>query len=255
MGKIKDKAIEEENRQADNMGIWDKVSRTDPDSTKEVSFGRKFTAIDAHSQIKAATEMFGPVGLGWGYNCQYGFQTMGDHHVMIFCDLQMWWREKHQWEGMSTPGKINAFGPIRGMCLLTAKAKDKLPDHDASKKAMTDALTKALSHLGFNADVFLGQFDDNKYVQELKKDKAAAVETQATEYASRRTAFIAEIQEAKTGDEIDAIMKVQTWFKDVAPGTLAELKSWVNKQKLEFVTDDSANTTDGDNHDGSDNQS
>ena len=33
-------------------------------------------------------------------------------------------------------------------------------------RAMTDATTKALSKLGYNADVFLGKFDDNKYVQE-----------------------------------------------------------------------------------------
>ena len=33
---------------------------------------------------------------------------------------------------------------------------------------MTDALTKAFSHLGVSADVFLGLFDNNKYVQEMK---------------------------------------------------------------------------------------
>ena len=35
------------------------------------------------------------------------------------------------------------------------KANGKLDD-EAPKKAMTDALTKAFSHLGLNADVFLG---------------------------------------------------------------------------------------------------
>ena len=29
--------------------------------------------------------------------------------------------------------------------------------------AVTDGLTKAPSHLGFNADVFLGKYDGNKY--------------------------------------------------------------------------------------------
>jgi hypothetical protein len=29
--------------------------------------------------------------------------------------------------------------------------------------AVTDGLTKALSHLGCNADVFLGEMDGNKY--------------------------------------------------------------------------------------------
>jgi len=30
--------------------------------------------------------------------------------------------------------------------------------------------TKALSKLGFNADVFLGLYDDNKYVYQLKQE-------------------------------------------------------------------------------------
>jgi hypothetical protein len=36
---------------------------------------------------------------------------------------------------------------------------------------MTDGLTKALSHLGFNADVFLGEFDGNKYTDDKPKAK------------------------------------------------------------------------------------
>ena len=43
-------------------------------------------------------------------------------------------------------------------------------DDEAPKKAMTDAMTKAFSHLGMSADVFLGKFDDSKYVQEVKKE-------------------------------------------------------------------------------------
>ena len=31
-------------------------------------------------------------------------------------------------------------------------------------------MTKAFSHLGMSADVFLGKFDDSKYVQEVKKE-------------------------------------------------------------------------------------
>ena len=34
---------------------------------------------------------------------------------------------------------------------------------DAPKMAVTDGLTKALSHIGCDADVFLGKMDGNKY--------------------------------------------------------------------------------------------
>ena len=42
-------------------------------------------------------------------------------------------------------------------------------DDDFAKKVATDALTKGLSKLGFNADVFMGRFDDNKYVNQMIK--------------------------------------------------------------------------------------
>ena len=41
---------------------------------------------------------------------------------------------------------------------------------DFAKKVETDTLTKALSKLGFNADIFLGKFDDTKYVEQMKQE-------------------------------------------------------------------------------------
>jgi hypothetical protein len=43
-------------------------------------------------------------------------------------------------------------------------------DEEAPKKSLTDATTKALSMLGFSADVFLGLYDDNKYVNDRKTE-------------------------------------------------------------------------------------
>jgi len=53
--------------------------------------------------------------------------------------------------------------------LYTDKSRAK-PDHDVLKKATTDGITKCLSYLGFNADVFTGKFDDNKYVQQMNNE-------------------------------------------------------------------------------------
>lgn len=46
----------------------------------------------------------------------------------------------------------------------------KMVDADFAKKIETDALTKALSKMGFNADIFMGRFDDTKYVEERKEE-------------------------------------------------------------------------------------
>ena len=47
-------------------------------------------------------------------------------------------------------------------------AKTKLDDEFA-KKVETDSLTKALSKLGFNSDVFMGRFNDLRYVEEIEE--------------------------------------------------------------------------------------
>jgi len=64
--------------------------------------------------------------------------------------------------------KWYAFGPVSSVQSL-AKKNGGLDD-EAPKKAMTDAMTKAFSHLGMSADVFLGMFENNKYVEDLKKE-------------------------------------------------------------------------------------
>ncbi len=47
-------------------------------------------------------------------------------------------------------------------------------DEDAPKKSVTDALVKAMSMIGFSADIFSGRYDDSKYVEGLrdKEDQA-----------------------------------------------------------------------------------
>lgn len=136
----------------DNLRIWSQVDKTDPAHTKKVTQRGGFTAISAAYQIMRATEIFGPVGQGWGYDA--GAPIFHEGLVIVPVTL---------WHG----GRGHTFGPMFG----GAEWKDKNGrlDSDAVKKATTDALTKLLSQLGFNADVFLGRFDDSKYVDEMRE--------------------------------------------------------------------------------------
>lgn len=149
----------------DNLRIWNAVAKTDPAHTKKVEFGRKFTSIDAHWQIMQATQQFGPIGEGWRYEVEHSIARLSDDMVLAVADVKIFWR--------STDDVPRFYGPIRATCEMWSfneKKKKMEVDEDAPKKAMTDALTKGLSHLGFSADVFLGLFDDNRYVQKVKKE-------------------------------------------------------------------------------------
>jgi len=221
-----------------HMEIWDKVSQTDVDHTKEVSFGRKFTAIDAHSQVMNATQMFGPVGQGWGYENVYGEIHTTDGRIIVWCDVTFWWCKEGEWEGNKVEGNKRRFGPVRGGSVLQALNKDgtfKQPDTDAYKKASTDGLTKLLSHLGFNADVFLGMFDDNKYVQGLTKEKDASETAAQQLYAQERAEFIEKIGKCKKAESMDKVLAdYKMWIDRLPPGTAVELRAWVEKQKTEI---------------------
>ncbi len=134
-----------------NTALWDRVFPTDPKYTKFVKVGRGFTTIDAFYQVKTATEVFGPVGIGWGWTTE---ETFSDGLVII--KMHLWY--KHPDSGERSEPVVH-YG-----CKALANKSGRI-NEDAVKSATTDALTKALSFIGFNGDVFMGLFDDNKYVQ------------------------------------------------------------------------------------------
>lgn len=136
-----------------NTELWDKVCTTDPSHTRHVNQRGGFTAIDAYHQIHNATEVFGPVGKGWGWEYNLIFQD-----GMLIADMSLWW-------GGDRTQVVRQCGA------RAITRRNGSPDEDAAKSAVTDALTKCLSYLGFNADVFLGKYDDNKYVQNLRQEK------------------------------------------------------------------------------------
>jgi len=146
-----------------SLDLWNKVSKSDPKYLKTISFGaRSFTAIDPQYQVRCATEQFGPVGEGWGWINETRFVNLSNGDTAVIADVTIW----HGNQGQS-------FGPFSGCRKFFDAAKNRL-NEDAPKMAITDGLTKALSHLGFNADVFLGEMDGNKYAADSKAGKATS---------------------------------------------------------------------------------
>lgn len=141
----------------DNLGLWNRHDVTDPSYTKKVTFGRNYTAIDPQYQIYNATVEWGPYGSAWGIK---------DINYGIISNV----------EGVPYVQTIEAIFyypdgefPISSD-IMFFEGKDKNIVKDQRKKLLTDITTKALSKLGFNADIFLGFFDDSKYVQSVKQD-------------------------------------------------------------------------------------
>ena len=155
---------------SENMALWDAVCRTDPAVTKGAKIGTmNITAIGPQSQRKMATKMFGPYGIGWGVipgSETKEFNNWGD---VILCSYHATMFYVYNGERGEFP--IEADLKIVYMTKgYNGNAGYLKVDEDYSKKIKTDAMTKGLSSLGFNSDVFEGKFDDCKYVQKMKME-------------------------------------------------------------------------------------
>jgi hypothetical protein len=168
-----------------NMQIWNKVKETDANAVKQSSQGgRNVSSINTVSVVKKATETFGPVGEGWGYTI---IEERFDDAGPIFLDetktggngamvingkvhtmlLEVWYKqgdEKHTVQNYGHTPYI--YRSKFGFSV----------DDEYAKKTLTDGLKKALSFLGFNADIHLGLWDDRNYVDSISSIQAAESE-------------------------------------------------------------------------------
>jgi hypothetical protein len=194
---------------SDNMKIWNAVKETDPAHVKTVQQRGGFSAIDAQYTIQRATEQFGAVGAGWGYDVVYDYKHLPNDVVMVVAYVTIWHGKPE-----------NKFGPIAGMNpILDGK---KRVDDDAAKKALTDAITKGLSHLGFSADVFLGMYDDNKYIQAMRDKHTADKEA---EHKDRVNEIIESIKNMNTMEALsDLKFDIKSEVELMPQGVAAKIK-------------------------------
>lgn len=146
----------------DNARIWSQVCETDPRRTKKGD-GKayKYTAINNTWLAQRATEVFGPIGIGWGFE-EVEHQVIGD---TWFSKVSLWYVLDGK---RSEPIVQWGATPFRVTRSTGDKAGSVVEDDEAPKKAITDGWTKCLSLLGFTADIRLGMFDDSKYVNDLR---------------------------------------------------------------------------------------
>lgn len=173
---------------ANNLNIWKRVQRTDPRFTKPLEgMGFMGTSINSTYMFMRATEIFGPIGEGWGYevleekfidgkplvepvlderNKQVATRFLRDGDGALFCEqnhsikIRFWYIIECE-----TRGEFESYGatPYRYQTNYGIKV-----DGEAIKKSLTDAIKKALSMLGFSSDVFMGMHDNPEYLASNK---------------------------------------------------------------------------------------
>ena len=141
----------------ENLKLWESVEKTNPNYTKKANVkGNQITSIAPQYQIKNATEHFGVYGDKWG------FRNINIDYTLVDKTGLIYWSAEFYFPNGSFPA-TNTISVWRDGAMTK-------PDDQFAKKVETDSLTKCLSKLGFNADIFLGKFDDVRYVEEMRQE-------------------------------------------------------------------------------------
>ena len=183
------------------LDLWQAVDKTDPKHVKPIT-GKSYRGNSPRPQwlVYQATKTFGPCGIGWGYEIlseRVEATEAGSLHV---ARVSVW----YHWQGRR--GQVEHIGatPFSGWRKEDRKFvksdNNLFLDEDAPKKSVTDALIKCLSMLGFAGDIFLGRWDDQKYVASLAgefDETPAILQPSAERYIADATAFLNYCNEPK----------------------------------------------------------
>ncbi|KTK25787.1 hypothetical protein ASU66_19500 [Enterobacter hormaechei subsp. xiangfangensis] len=186
----------------ENLDLWKRVFKTDERFTKQFTQNGGGTSINGTYMTMLATREFGPKGIGWGVDIleerfdngapitrtvkgQDGNNTWElipdgiggylteKHHVI---KIRLWYVRG------GVRGEEISFGCTP---YLYGSKYGPLCDGEATKKSLTDATKKALSSLGFSADIFMGLYDNPEYRQKNKEEFALKIASDNAEDAAR----------------------------------------------------------------------
>lgn len=204
----------------ENMKFWNSVCKTNPAETKTVEYPFKHTAIGAMFQIKHATEQWGMMGVSWGVKDEKFMPIMieTDHRGFLLYSAILFYPEG----SLPIHADINFYNRTKNGYQI---------ENDITKKVATDALTKGLSKLGFNADVFEGLFDDNKYVQQMREHFSNPDKGEKPKgVLSKALPAIKGAQDLKSLETLAAFVDKNSWTED----ELKELDIAISAKRSDF---------------------
>lgn len=148
----------------DNLRHWNRFEDIDPKFTKPIT-GKAYRGTSPNPQyvIRCLTEIFGPVGEGFGWEVLAEEFTPLGEEILHWCRISFW--------HTSRDNTFHAYGQTKA--LMKLKSGGLMSDEDAPKKSLTDAIIKAASHVGIAANIFLGRWDDQSHVEAVNAEYRA----------------------------------------------------------------------------------
>lgn len=132
----------------ENMELWKKVETTPKEIIKEIDGddGIKLKTVPSINRVKKATEIFGIYGKNWGLkNVIHTEQRINNSFILGVVDAVFYVSEGDY----KTEFAISNSTPI-----ISVQNKEFKINPSYRKSLETDTINKALSRLGFNADIY-----------------------------------------------------------------------------------------------------
>lgn len=200
-----------------NKELWNRICVTDPQAVKPIT-GKQYkgSSPKPYWLIEQATEVFGPVGIGWGVIVKSErFERLSDTDVLHVAVVSVW----YVWDGK----RSETFDQMGGTKAAYMTGKGVLMvDEDAGKKSVTDGMVKCLSMIGFAGDIFAGRWDDSKYV-----------ESAAAEWGARKREANKDPKEGAKAEA--AAAKLTTATKDGKASEVAAYLASITQDKMDPI--------------------
>ena len=207
----------------DNLKLWSAVKTTDTQYTKKGQGGQSgSTSINAHYMMMRATEQFGPIGIGWGYDvleerideAEHVYMTIGKDRILDGINKNHTIKLKLWFKWGDERGSVIDFGHTK-YCYKTQRGK-WMYDEEVSKKSLTDAIKRCLSKIGICADIYLGEFDDHQYLAEITEEQRIRKEnenidkqqTKQEEESGQHSQFITDIEATENEAELKKLWPI-----------------------------------------------
>lgn len=160
-----------------NMRIWDEVAEVPAEFCKTFhpngDESVELTSVTPMYYFRQATEMWGPYGIGWGVEILTDeiICDKSEQPVLHTMKVQLWYDgpkpRRVLGPGSMVPDPLERYVPGVGCTPLqyTDDSGQQRWDDDFNKKTLTDAITNALSRLGFGAEIRLKNREGDKYLR------------------------------------------------------------------------------------------
>lgn len=148
-----------------NLRFYNQVRQVPENAKREITSGRLKgkTDINPMWRIKALTELYGPVGIGWKYIITRKEIVDGANgEKAAFVDIDLYYKEDGVWS--------EAIPGTGGASFVTKESKGMHTNDECYKMALTDAISVAAKAIGVAADVYWNK-DSTKYSNDPDSDE------------------------------------------------------------------------------------